>query len=651
MSLVSNLRRAARSLRPRNSSSVSDDVTSFNKEIVVLRAEMERWRAERERTAASGLNGRPRQFEILLTEHSKTISGGSAPASFPSPVVSIVMPTWNRAKVISDAIGSVQAQLFTDWELIIIDDGSTDNTAEILAKFAGDQRIRHVKQPHVGASSARNRGLRLAQGSFIAYLDSDNLWYPGFLAAAVNAFEADPATDTVYGALITEVHGEDQRVLFKPFDRTELTRENFIDLNTFVHRRSLVDAYGTFDETLDRLIDWDLILRYTQHAPARRLPVLAARYRVIDGHRISNNAVLGTNFFQVRRKLRKPSGLSKPIRVLYLLWHYPQLSETYIESEILCMKRWGVHIEVWSRCDVATRYEPSVPVHRGSVAEAIAACRPDILHVHWTNIAVEEGETLRASGLPFTVRGHGFEFNDRAIHQILSLPGLRRAFVFPHQINGFSAEPRLTPMASAFDTALFRPEPNKDRRLVIRTAAALGSKDLELFFEVAKQLRDYRFVLAVVECLNGKPYLDKLVKTWKESNTPAELMFNIPRDQLAPLVHRAGFYLHTMTPPNHPGGTPIGMPISIAEAMATGAHLLVRNVPPLNAYFGKVGSVYNNAKHAAKLIAETQDWPETKWKQAWSRSVDHAFMKQADELVLQPLYDEWCAVRESRSAG
>ncbi len=268
MSLVSNLRRAARSLRPRNSSSVSDDVTSFNKEIVVLRAEMERLRAERERTAASGLNGRLRQFEILLTEHSKTISGGPAPASFPSPVVSIVMPTWNRAKVISDAIGSVQAQLFTDWELIIIDDGSTDNTAEILAKFAGDQRIRHVKQPHVGASSARNPGgLRLAQGSFIAYLDSDNLWYPGFLAAAVNAFVADPATDSVYGALITEVHGEDQRVLFKPFDRTELTRENFIDLNTFVHRRSLVDAYGTFDETLDRLIDWDLILRYTRSMP------------------------------------------------------------------------------------------------------------------------------------------------------------------------------------------------------------------------------------------------------------------------------------------------------------------------------------------------------------------------------------------------
>jgi len=646
------LRRATRSLRRRNLPPISDNVTSLNKEIGVLRAEIERLRAEQERTAASGLNDRLRQLEILLTEHSKTISGGPAVhASFPSPAISIVMPTWNRAKVISDAIESVQAQLFTDWELIIVDDGSTDNTAEILAKFADDQRIRHVKQPHAGSCQARNQGLRLAKGSHIAYLDSDNLWYPGFLAAAVNAFAADPATDSVYGALITEAHGEDQRVLFKPFDRTELIRENFIDLNTFMHRRRLVDACGGFDETLDRLTDWDLILRYTQHAPARRLPVLAARYRVMDEHRITDNAVLGTNFLQVRRKLRKPPGLSRPIRVLYLLWHYPQLSETYIESEILCMKRWGVHIEAWSRRDVATRYEPSVPVHQGSIAEAIAACQPDILHVHWTNIAVEEGETLRASGLPFTVRGHGFEFNNQAIHQLLSLPGLRRAFVFPHQIKGFSAEPKLAPMPSAFDTALFHPEPNKDRRLVIRTGAALASKDLELFFEVAKHLRNHRFVLAVVECVNQKPYLDKLVKTWKESNTPAELMINIPRDELAPLVHRAGFYLHTMTPSDHPGGTPIGMPISIAEAMATGAHLLVRNVPPLNSYYGEVGSVYNNAKHAAKLITETQDWPETKWKEAWTRSVDHAFMKQADEIVLQPLFDEWCAIRESRNGG
>ena len=81
--------------------------------------------------------------------------------------------------------------------------------------------------------------------------------------------------------------------------------------------------------------------------------------------------------------------------------------------------------------------------------------------------------------------------------------------------------------------------------------------------------------------------------------------------------------------------------------MATGAHVLVRDVAPLNSYFGGVGSVYRNAEHAAKLIAETANLPETKWKQAWTKSVDHAFMKQADEIVLQPLFDEWCAIGPS----
>ena len=121
-------------------------------------------------------------------------------------------------------------------------------------------------------------------------------------------------------------------------------------------------------------------------------------------------------------------------------------------------------------------------------------------------------------------------------------------------------------------------------------------------------------------------------------------MLNVPRDKLAPLVHRAGFHLHTMIPSDQRGGTPIGMPISIAETMATGCHVLVRDVPPLNSYFGHVGSVYRNAEHAAKLIAEIAGWSETRWKQAWTQSVDHAFMQQADEIVLQPLFDEWCAI-------
>jgi hypothetical protein len=644
------LKRLGRSVRAKFLDSVSKDIAALADENGSLRGEIARLRALHTTSDLDVLKERVRQLELLLTEHPKTDSRGLTSIPFPSPAVSIILATWNRANVLADAIGSVREQSFTDWELIIIDDGSTDRTAEIVGGFANDARVHYVQQSHGGISQARNRGLRLAKGSLIAYLDSDNLWYPGFLSAAVTAFASDPEIDCAYGGLVSEAHDGtgNGRILFRPFDRQELVKENFIDLNTFVHRRQLADIHGVFDETLDRLVDWDLILRYTEHKPARRLSTLAARYRIVDQCRITDDAALGVNRFRVRRKWNPIPALSRPMRVLYVLWHYPQLSESYIEAEILCMKRWGVHIEVWSECGVGSPYEPSVPVHRGSLEEAIAACKPDIIHVHWVQFAVGQGAKLQASGLPVTVRAHGFEVTDQGIRQMLELPSLRRAFFFPHQITSFPNEPRLKPMTCAFDTTLFGPEPKKDRHLVVRTSAGLASKDLQLFFEVAKRLPGHQFVLAVVTAKFKEQYIEELINMAKSMQSPAEIMVDVPRDKVAALVKQAGIYLHTATPPDNEGGTPIGMPISITEAMATGAHVLVRELPPLNSYFGSTASIYRDADHATKLIAETASWPESKWKKAWTSSVDYAFDHHADEAVLRPMFEEWCAIFEPR---
>ena len=624
------------------------EIGNLREEIGNLHKEIAHLRTLQSSSDLDELKDRVQRLEVLLTEHPGIHSRGLIKNSFPSPTVSIVMATWNRANVLRDAIGSVLEQTFADWELIIIDDGSTDGTAEVVAGFTKDSRIQYIQQPHAGVSKARNVALRRARGALIAYLDSDNLWYPGFLTAAVTAFASDPEMDCAYGGLISEVHGATGRILFQPFDREELIKENFIDLNTFVHRRSLTETCGNFDETLDRLVDWDLILRYTGQKPAVRLSSLAARYRVMDQQRITNGAIYGLNRFQIQRKWRKTPELPRPMRVLYVLWHYPQLSESYVESEILAMKRRGVHIEVWSECGVASPYEPSVPVHKETLEQAIAACKPDIIHIHWVQFAIAQGAKLLANGLPITVRAHGFEVSDDNIRQLLQLSSLRRAFFFPHQITSFPNEPRLTPMTCAFDTALFAPEPKKDRQLVIRTSAGLGSKDLNLFFDVAEKLPDHRFILAVVTSKDRESYIDVIKNMGKQRNSSVQIMVDVPRDQVAVLVKEAGIYLHTATPPDQPGGTPIGMPISIAEAMATGAHMLVRDLPPLNSYFGPAASVYKNADHAAELIEQTGAWPESKWKQAWTASVDYAFTHHADEEVLRPLYDEWYALFQSR---
>ena len=218
-------------------------------------------------------------LEALLLEHPKVRTGNAAGRSgtstaFPSPAVSVVMPTWNREALIVDAIESVLAQSFTDWELIVVDDGSTDGTKEAVACFA-DSRIRYIEKNHAGQCAARNHALSLARGPLIAYLDSDNVWYPTFLAYAVAAFSVDASMQSAYGARVSDPPAE-KRLLFEPFDRDKLLKASFIGMSSFIHRRTLYEQFGGFDESLRALEDWDLVLRYTQDSPAHRLPVLAA---------------------------------------------------------------------------------------------------------------------------------------------------------------------------------------------------------------------------------------------------------------------------------------------------------------------------------------------------------------------------------------
>jgi glycosyltransferase involved in cell wall biosynthesis len=182
------------------------------------------------------------------------------------PLVSIVMPTHDRATLIGEAITSVLEQTYENWELLICDDGSTDGTSEVVGRFL-DPRINYTELAWGGAARARNFGLSEATGEVIAYLDSDNLWHPRFLENMVTALGPGKGQYAAYCKFIDLVVSERKlRVKSfesRPFDYESLTTKNFIDLNSFVHRRSLYDHLGGFDERLVRQQDWDLILRYS----------------------------------------------------------------------------------------------------------------------------------------------------------------------------------------------------------------------------------------------------------------------------------------------------------------------------------------------------------------------------------------------------
>lgn len=129
------------------------------------------------------------------------------------PTVSIILPTYNRARFLSQALESIRGQQWTDWELIIVDDGSTDETAEIIGGLTAgiEQPVKFVQQKNQGAYGARNTGLHHATGKYIAFYDSDDLWLSHHLQDCVDALEANPDVDWVYGAcrMVNHATGEE----------------------------------------------------------------------------------------------------------------------------------------------------------------------------------------------------------------------------------------------------------------------------------------------------------------------------------------------------------------------------------------------------------------------------------------------------------
>lgn len=221
---------------------------------------------------------------------------GDWPAERPQPLISIVLATWNRSGTLRDSVDSALGQTWHNWELLIVDDGSWDDTpaiGELLT--ARDDRVRFIRRPHEGVSAARNAGIGLARGDFITFLDSDNTWAPRFLENMMVAMR-DEAASVAFATL--EVDGG-RRPLFREAAASVPALElgNVIDLNTLVVSSEAMLAVGGFDTELARAVDYDLILRLAAVTPIHHVPVLGALYDngTDSTDRISTSQPLGWN--------------------------------------------------------------------------------------------------------------------------------------------------------------------------------------------------------------------------------------------------------------------------------------------------------------------------------------------------------------------
>lgn len=184
------------------------------------------------------------------------------------PAVSVVMAAYNVAPYIGHAIESVLNQTYCDLELLVVDDGATDDTAEIAARYAShDARVRVISQANAGISSARNHGLRVARGRVVAILDSDDAWAPSYLQAQVGILDAHPDVDIVTGNawfLGSRLNGAPARPW--PDRRPAPTLAGMLADETAVFimsvfRRRVYESIGPFDETLCTNEDYDFWLR------------------------------------------------------------------------------------------------------------------------------------------------------------------------------------------------------------------------------------------------------------------------------------------------------------------------------------------------------------------------------------------------------
>lgn len=187
-----------------------------------------------------------------------------------STTVTIVTPAWNAAAHIGETVRSVLAQTLTDWEWIIVDDGSTDETGRvILDEGRGDGRIRVVTQPNRGVSAARNRGLDEARGAFVALLDADDLWLPDNLSRKVSVLGARPEIDFAYCNMYRHYEGEGRRIRSGP-GKSERMLEDLLLWNgdvipticsNVVLRRRVVDSGLRFDSRFSTAADLDFAFR------------------------------------------------------------------------------------------------------------------------------------------------------------------------------------------------------------------------------------------------------------------------------------------------------------------------------------------------------------------------------------------------------
>ncbi len=212
------------------------------------------------------------------------------------PIVSVILPTYNRAQFLWDAIYSVLNQTFSGFEIIVVDDGSTDNTEQIIKKFL-DPRIIYIKQINQGRSHARNTAIKVSRGKYITFLDSDDLYLPNKLEIQVNYLNNHKKVDMVYtSAYCIDANGKKLKENYQAFNSGNIYnliafyRPITITLPTVMIRRNLLNKVDLFDENMVRFEDTDMWRRISKISSINAINEFTCKLRTHPENHLLNQS-------------------------------------------------------------------------------------------------------------------------------------------------------------------------------------------------------------------------------------------------------------------------------------------------------------------------------------------------------------------------
>lgn len=259
------------------------------------------------------------------------------------PLVSIILPTYNCAGFLPDSLGSILSQTFGSYEIIVVDDGSTDNTKEVLDPFMEKIRYIGLKQ-NKGLPIARNVGIQSALGSYIAFIDADDLWLPEKLQTDIECFRMYPEVGMVYSK---HINVDEKGKIINRGTRRRLpsgnifiqlfSDQNFVTTSTVVVKKDVFETTGLFDEQFFNCQDWDMWLRIAFYFKVAGINKFLVKYR-------HNPNSLSKNYLRVLKHQKmvidkiyavfkdKENGISEELYKKRLALHYAKAGRYYLRA-------------------------------------------------------------------------------------------------------------------------------------------------------------------------------------------------------------------------------------------------------------------------------------------------------------------------------